>query len=115
MSIPITGVLQWHFAPHGTIDPYIGAGATYVLFDTLRNSSDVGNLGVSKIDFKDDAGFCANAGIGFALGPGFAFTIDGKYVPLKSSATAVFASGPNTGARVKINPVILSAGLTFRF
>ena len=34
--IPITGVLQWHFIPSGFIDPYIGAGAAYVLFDNLQ-------------------------------------------------------------------------------
>src|SRR3954453_21409494 len=30
---PLSAVLQWHFIPRGTIDPYIGAGAAYVLFD----------------------------------------------------------------------------------
>ena len=48
---PLTGVLQWHFAPAGFIDPYIGAGAAYVLFD---NVNGYGNLGVDKINFKDD-------------------------------------------------------------
>ncbi|MEA2569807.1 MAG: outer membrane protein [Acidobacteriota bacterium] len=112
--IPITGVLQWHFAPNGFIDPYIGAGVCYILFDNLDNASDLGNLGVSKIDFKDDAGFALNAGLGIRLTPRFAITVDGKYVPLKSSATAAFASG-STRTDVKINPVMVSAGLTIRF
>jgi len=99
--VPITGVLQWHFAPAGFIDPYIGAGV-------------FGNLGVSRIDFKDDAGLALNAGLGIRLTPRFAITVDGKYVPLKSSATAVFANG-TTRTDVKINPVMVSAGLTLRF
>jgi outer membrane protein len=113
--IPITGVLQWHFAPNGRIDPYIGAGAAYVLFDNLDNIHDVGNLGVRNINFKDDAGLCLNAGIGFALAKNFALVADGKYVPVKSSADAVFATGPNQSQKVKINPVIFSAGLSIRF
>jgi outer membrane protein len=112
--VPITGVLQWHFAPGGFIDPYIGAGVCYILFDNLNTASDFGNLGVSRIDFKDDAGLALNAGLGIRLTPRFAITVDGKYVPLKSSATAVFASG-TTRTDVKINPVMVSAGLTLRF
>ena len=113
--IPITAVLQWHFAPNGRIDPYIGAGAAYVLFDNLDNINDVGNLGVRNINFKDDAGLALNAGIGFALSRNFGLVADGKYVPLKSSSDAVFATGPNQSQKVKINPVIFSAGLSLRF
>ena len=113
--IPLTAVLQWHLAPHGMFDPYVGAGAAYVLFDDLSDSSDLNHLDVRRISLKDDVGLALNAGIGIGLTPNFAITVDGKYVPLKSSATAVFGTGPNAGARVKINPVLVSAGLTFRF
>jgi outer membrane protein len=113
--IPITGVLQWHFSPNATIDPYIGAGAAYVLFDNLSNINDVGNLGVRQINFKDDAGLVLNAGIGFAFSKNLALVADGKYVPVHSSTDAVFATGPNQSQKVKINPVIFSAGLSLRF
>jgi len=113
--IPITGVRQFHFAPNATVDPYIGAGAAYVLFDNLSNINDVGNLGVRNINFKNDAGLVLNAGIGFALSKNLALVADGKYVPVKSSADAVFATGPNQSQKVKINPVIFSGGLSLRF
>ena len=113
--IPLTAVLQWHLFPNGRIDPYVGAGAAYILFDKLDNANDVGNIGVNRIDFKDDAGLALNAGLGIGLTNNLALTLDGKYVPLKSSATAVFATGPNTTTKVKINPVMFSAGLTLRF
>jgi outer membrane protein W len=113
--IPITGVLQWHFIPSGFIDPYIGAGAAYVLFDNLRDFRDVGNLGVNQINFKDDVGFVANAGLGFNFSPHWGVTADAKYVPVKSSATAVFVTGPNQSQKVKINPVMFSGGLTLHF
>lgn len=113
--IPITGILQWHFAPSGFIDPYLGAGAAYVIFDNLRNFRDVGNVGVNQINFKDDAGLALNGGIGINFSPRVGLTGDIKYVPLKSSATAVFVTGPNQSQRVKINPVMGSIGLTFHF
>jgi outer membrane protein len=113
--IPLTGVLQFHLLPGGKIDPYIGAGAAYVLFDNLRNADDAGNLGFRRIDFKDDVGLALNAGLGIGITNNVAITLDGKYVPLKSSATAVYPTGPSTTTKVKINPVIFSAGLTLRF
>ncbi len=113
--IPITGIVQWHFIPKGFIDPYLGAGAAYVIFDNLENVNDVGRVGVNRIDFKDDAGFVVNGGIGINFSPRFGITGDVKYVPLKASATAVFATGPNQSQKIKINPVIASAGLTIHF
>jgi outer membrane protein len=113
--IPLTAVLQWHFIPNGVIDPYIGGGAAYILFDRFNNSNDPSTVGIRQIDFKDDAGFAANAGVQFRISPNFAITADGKYVPLRTSATAVFITGPNTSNRIKINPVIFTGGLTFRF
>lgn len=113
--IPITGVLQWHFVPTGFVDPYIGAGAAYVLFDNLKNFSDVGHVGVNQINFKDDVGLALNAGLGLNFSKSIGITGDVKYVPVKSSATAVFATGPNQSQKIKINPVMGSVGLTFHF
>jgi outer membrane protein len=109
---PLTAVLQWHFTPNGFVDPYIGAGAAYVLFD---NTNGFGNLNVSQINFKDDVGLALTGGVSFRISRMLALTADGKYVPLKSSATAVYATGPSTSTKVKINPVIFSGGLSLRF
>jgi outer membrane protein len=108
---PLTGVLQWHFAPSGFIDPYVGAGAAYVLFE---NTSVFGTPNLNRINFKDDVGLAVNGGVSFRLSRMIALTADGKYVPVKSSATAVFTNGTTT-TKVKINPVIFSGGLSLRF
>lgn len=110
--IPLTAVLQWHFTG-GSIDPYIGAGAAYFLFSNVRGTT--GNLGLDKIDFKGDVGLALNAGLNIGMTHGMAIYLDGKYVPIKSSANAVFTSGGATSTRVKINPVMFSGGLAFRF
>ncbi len=113
--IPITGTLQFHFAPDARFSPYIGAGVAYVLFDELNDSSDLDSVKINAIDFDDDAGFVANAGFNFDITPRFALNFDAKYVPVNSAATAVFASGPGTNFEIEINPLILSAGLGFQF
>jgi outer membrane protein len=113
---PITGIVQWHFAPDGGIDPYLGAGVAYVLFDKTNVFK---SSALSQINVKDDAGLALNAGVSFRLSRMLALTADGKYVPLKASANAVGTPGnlPIVAVVVhtKINPVIFSGGLTLRF
>lgn len=113
--IPITAILQYHFMPDGRIDPYIGAGAAYVMFDNLNSPSDVGGLGFSSIDFKDDVGLALNAGLSIDITPNFAIVGDAKYVPVKSSAKAVYTTGPGEGTDIDINPFMISAGVQFQF
>lgn len=112
--MPITGVLQWHFAPNGFIDPYIGGGAAYVLLDDVDSPDELGNIDFESIDFDDDIGFVINAGLGIRLTNNFAITLDGKYVPLESSATARRTTGAQD-TTFDINPIILSAGVSIRF
>lgn len=113
--IPITATLQFHFNPEGRIDPYVGVGAAYVLFDRVDNFGDVGGIDVDAIDFDDDVGLVVNAGLTFDITPNFAIYLDGKYVPVSTSATASFATGPGTSTEIDINPLILSAGIGFQF
>jgi outer membrane protein len=108
---PMTGVLQWHFIPSGFIDPYVGAGAAYVLFE---KANVFGTPNLTHIDFKNDVGLAVNGGVSLRLTRMLALTADGKYVPVKSSATAVYTNGTTT-TKVKINPVIFSGGLSLRF
>jgi outer membrane protein W len=112
---PISAVLQWHFAPGGVIDPYLGAGVAYVLFD---KTNVYGNVNVSGINVKDDAGLALNGGVSFRITHMLALTADAKYVPLKAAADAVYSGAIPTVPvvlNVKINPVIFSAGLSLRF
>jgi outer membrane protein W len=112
--MPITAVLQFHLAPNGRFDPYIGAGAAYVLINDVDTPDELNNIDFESIDFQDDVGLALNAGLGIRLTNNLAITLDGKYVPLESSATAV-RGGSNQDVRFDINPVILSAGLSLRF
>lgn len=110
--MPVTAVLQFHFAPNAVIDPYVGAGVAYVLFDDV-DANGVNNI--DRIDFDDDYGVAVNAGLGIRLGNNFGLTVDGKYIPLESSARAVFVGGGESEAQFDMNPIILSAGLSLRF
>lgn len=112
--MPITAVLQFHLAPNGTFDPYIGAGAAYVLIDDVDAPDELNNLDFERLDFDDDVGLVLNAGLGIRISNNLGITLDAKYVPLESSARAVRTTGSQDVA-FDINPVILSAGLSLRF
>ena len=113
--IPITATLQYHFSPDSRFDPYVGAGAAYVLFDELDAADDLDDVDLTAIDFDDDVGFVLNAGFSFDFTPNLALYVDGKYVPVSSSATARFATGPGQETDVDINPLILGVGLGWQF
>ena len=110
---PVTAVLQFHLAPNGFLDPYIGAGAAYMIYD-FSESQGVHNL--DQIDFGDDVGLAVNAGLGIRITPRFAINIDGKYIPIESSATAVVVgSNQERVGEFDVSPIIISAGLSLRF
>jgi outer membrane protein W len=116
--LTLTGVLQYHFAPRAMFDPYIGAGAAYVLFDNLKDPRNISDVHFSQINFKDDAGLALNAGIDIGLTPHFGVFVDGKYVPVRSSATANFAGSAGSGSTftdIRENPVIVSGGVRVSF
>jgi outer membrane protein len=109
---PLTAVLQFHFAPNGFIDPYVGAGAAYVLYEFDAQ----GITNIDQIDFEDDIGLAVNAGLGIRLGPRFAINLDGKYIPIESNATAVVVgTNQERSGEFDVSPIILSAGLSLRF
>ena len=109
---PLTAVLQFHLAPNGFIDPYIGAGAAYVLYEFDAQ----GVTNIDQIDFDDDVGLAVNAGLGIKLGQRFAINIDGKYVPIESDATAVVVgTNQERSGQFEVSPIIVSAGLSLRF
>jgi outer membrane protein len=109
---PVTAVLQFHFAPNGFIDPYIGAGAAYVLYEFDAQ----GVTNIDQIDFDDDVGLAVNAGLGIRLGNRFGINIDGKYVPLETNATAVVVgTNEERSGQFDVSPIIISAGLSLRF
>lgn len=111
--IPITGIVQFHLIPNGVIDPYIGGGAAYVLFEDAEN---IGLDDLDRLDLEDDVGFAVNAGVGIRLGNHFGIIIDGKYVPIEADATAVnLGETEAEDTRVDISPIIISAGIQLRF
>lgn len=113
--IPITGVAQFHFAPNGSFDVYVGAGVAYILFDDIDDARDLDQVEIDEIDFDDDYGMVYNAGLTYGLTRAIGLNLDAKYVPADASAQVRFTSGAGQELNIEVNPLILSAGIRIMF
>lgn len=113
--IPLTAVLQFHLFGARRIDPYIGVGGGYILFDDVENTNDFDDIDFERIDFEDDIGLVANAGLKIGLSSSFGLYVDAKYIPLRANARPVFAGSPGDEQEVNIDPLIIAAGISFSF
>lgn len=109
--MPITLTFQAHLNPDARFDPYIGLGAAYVMVDGLA-SDDLRELGTEEVEVDDEFTFLVNAGVGISISPNFGITIDARYIPLEPVARAV--DDPEE-LDLELNPLIISAGLRWRF
>jgi outer membrane protein W len=108
--VPITVGVQAHLAGGSRIDPYIGAGAAYVMASDLY-SEDLDVVGIGRIDVDNEFTYYLNAGIGFDFTDRFGIAIDGRYIPYEPSTRA--AAGGEV--ELDLTPTIISAALRFRF
>jgi opacity protein-like surface antigen len=102
-----SATVQWHLAPHGKLDPYIGAGYARLNFDDL-SSNDLTTAGAGTIHIDDSNGFVGNAGLTLNLHPHIGVAMDLKYVSAKPKAG-------EDRIELDVTPWVASAGVRFRF
>ena len=108
---PVTIGAQLHLAGRSRFDPYVGAGAAYVLAGDLHSPDlEIGARG--RLELDDKVTWYANAGIGVEIVRGFAVVADGRYLAYETSSRSTV-----TGAEEDIDftPLLLSLGLRFQF
>lgn len=99
---------QYHFNETGRVDPYVGAGAAFlIVFDTKDGS-------LNDLKAKSAVGPAIQAGANFMVNDKYGAFIDVKKAWVGTVATATLGPMPVV-AKVKIDPVVLNAGLTYRF
>lgn len=105
--VPLTLTGQYHIAPFGAVRPYVGAGyhGAYV-FSKIR-----------EFKASNSHGFVAQIGVDFVAKDDTLINIDVRQflrttkVTYKSSVTG----GNNVTSKVKLNPLVISAGIGFMF
>lgn len=108
---PISAVLQWHLSEHGTIRPYLGVGVAHVILHDVNRSVSPSATG---IHFKDPTGLVVDGGLEFNLSKRFGIYGDARYIPVETKSTASF-TGTSSSVQMNVRPLIVSAGIAWRF
>lgn len=97
---------QLHFARGSIISPYVGGGAAYI-------SGEAGSIDqdeADSVDLENELDFLVNAGLNVSLGRSFGVFLDGKYILYEA-----LGEGDPEDEALELNPLIISAGLKFKF
>ena len=107
--LPPTLTAQYHFYLTDSIKPYVGAGINYTIFYNEKSS---GVFTGTKFDLKDTFGLAVQAGVDIMINKNWGFNVDVKKIWLEPNVSV--GSGAVTG-KVKIDPWLIGAGITYEF
>lgn len=106
---PISATVALH-GNLGRVQPYIGAGAAYLMTGNLR-SRDLDAAGIGAVSVGEDFTFLATTGLVVPVSNGLAFRFDARYMPVSVGARPAVPEK----ATVKFNAVTIGAGLRWNF
>jgi outer membrane protein W len=109
--VPFTLGGQVHLLGNSRFDPYVGAGAAYVVADDL-SSTDLDTVGLGRIELENELTYYVNAGIGVRIAGGFGIVLDGRQIQYEPSSRSTV-----TGVEqdMELSPRLLSLGLRLKF
>ena len=101
---------QYHFNSGGKFQPYVGAGVQYIAF--FDEGTGQNRLNATSVNIDNAWGFTLQAGLDVSLGNGWFLNADVKKTWLDTDITW---RGTPVTASANIDPLIISAGLGYRF
>lgn len=125
--LPPTLTLQYHFTNFGAFKPYIGAGVNYTVFfnTSAANSPAVTPLvgvplTVTGLDVENTWAPAAQIGFDYMLNRNVGLNFDVKKLWLRPDWNGSIAVGAGAAPRpmhgeVKLDPWLISAGITYKF
>lgn len=105
-ALPPSLVLQYHFTDLGKFKPYVGLGINYTIFTQRDNILN----GAAQVD-SSSVGVVAQVGMDYMLDKNWGVNVDVKWAQM---ATGVKVGGDKVGT-VNLNPLMVGAGVTYRF
>lgn len=106
--LPPTVTLQHHFMPQSRFSPYVGAGMTVAFF---YNSQAVGPV-VTKFALDNGVGAAIQAGADYNINGHWFANFDVKQIFLSTRARI---NGGTVIAKTNLDPLIIGAGIGYRF
>ena len=113
--IPATFTAKYH-VDAGVMKPYVGVGATYFLWVSDKPGAFTVPLGITDTDLSDEFGFVLQAGVDIPLNDnGFGISLDAKKYFVDTTARWYEGDVLALESEHKLDPWVLSAGVTFSF
>ena len=115
LLLPATVTAKYHF-DLGGVKPYVGAGVAYFIWLKDDPGAATLPLGVTDTDLSDEFGFALQAGFDVPLGDdGFGLTFDAKRYFIDTTARWYVGNTLAIETEHKLDPWVLSAGVSYRF
>lgn len=113
--IPATVTAKLH-VPAGPFKPYVGVGVTYFWWIDSKPGAATIPLGVTKTTLSNEVGVVVQGGVDIAIGDnGLGLTLDAKKYFVHTKARWYAGNTLAIETEHKLDPWVLSAGLSFRF
>ncbi|MBZ2208449.1 OmpW/AlkL family protein [Massilia soli] len=103
--LPPTLLAQYHFVPSSQFSPYVGAGVNLTRISSVRLLGGTADLESNSV------GLALQAGIDFKIDKNWSVNLDIKRVNIRSDVMA----GGATISAVKVDPMLASIGVGYRF
>jgi len=115
--VPATLTAKYHLPLGHGIKPYIGAGPALfiVLADEPSAALKAALPAVTRTKLSSEFGVALQGGIDIALGKGYGLSFDAKKYWVGTDATVYAGSTRALVTRNKLDPWVLSAGVSYRF
>jgi outer membrane protein len=113
--LPPTLLLQWHFNPDQTFDPYVGVGINYTRMLDRNLQLESGALAGTKIKVDADSwGYALQAGFDVNLRNGWLINADVKYINIETDVKLKVAGWTRIDD-LDINPWVFGVGIGKKF
>ncbi|MEY4239148.1 MAG: hypothetical protein RL339_1749 [Pseudomonadota bacterium] len=113
--LPATITLKYHF-DLGGIKPYIGAGPTRFFIFSEGVGASAAALGATRVDLSDSFGVAVQAGVDVPLNDkGLGFSLDAKRYFVGTTASFFAGNTLALQTKHKLDPWVVSGGLSYRF
>ena len=102
--------------PEGKVRPYVGAGVNYTMFYNDKASSALeAAVGDTKVRLKDSFGWAVQAGLDIDLNEKMFLNLDVKYIDMDTTARLDTTAAGTQRVKINIDPIVVGAGVGFRF
>jgi len=108
--LPPTLTLQYHFFPHEQVSPYVGAGINGTFFYGTSPNGPV----VKSLSLDNNVGAALQIGVDVNVTGHWFANFDVKQIFLSTTAHLNTVVGPVT-AKTNLNPLVIGAGVGYRF